>query len=67
MSFIPRPISLSPGDIAITTKKIENANGYFTKGTIVKVLGISDSGGYDITDSDGNIMLSCPWSSIKRK
>ena len=67
MSFIQRPISLNPGDLAVTTKKIENANGYFTKGTIVKILGISETGGYDVKDADGNIMLSCPWSSLRRQ
>ena len=59
MAFI-RHNSIKIGDIVKTTVKHENFAGYFEKGTIVKVIDITDRG-YDIEDEEGNRIIEIGW------
>lgn len=52
--------SIKTGDKVKTTVRHSNSAGYFEKGTIVKVIDITDRG-YDIEDEEGNKILEIGW------
>ncbi len=63
MAFV-RNNCLRLGAKAVTTKRLENTEGYMEPNTPVTIINISEKG-YDIADEDNNIIRGCDWKSIK--
>lgn len=64
LNFIPRRCRFKVGDWAVTRKKLKCEDGYFEKGTKVRVIGIT-AYGYDVADEHGNYVLDTGFHSIK--
>lgn len=52
------------GDHVVTKKKVRCQDGYFEKGTRVKVVGISPLG-YNLEDAQGNEIRECGFRCIE--
>lgn len=64
MAFVKND-SIKIGDTVKTTKVFSSFAGKFEKGSIVKVIGISDRG-YDIEDEYGNRVIEIGWDGLKK-
>ena len=64
MAFIKNN-EIKVGDICVTTRILDNFNGYFEIGTEVKVIDIGQRG-YDLEDNYGNQMLETGFDSIMK-
>lgn len=64
MAFVKND-GIKIGDTVKTTKVFSSFAGKFEKGSIVKVVGISDRG-YDIEDEYGNRITEIGWDGLKK-
>lgn len=64
MAFVKND-DIKIGDTVKTTKVFSSFAGKFEKGSIVKVVGISDRG-YDIEDEYGNRVIEIGWDGLKK-
>ena len=53
------------GDWAVTARKVDCFNGYFQKGTKVKVIEINPLYGYGLEDEEGHQIIDTGWNSIE--
>lgn len=64
MAFVKND-SIKIGDTVKTIKVFSSFAGKYEKGSIVKVVGISDRG-YDIEDEYGNRITEIGWDGLKK-
>ena len=62
---IGRNYSFKVGDVVRTRRIVDCFSGYFEKGTVVTVIGVSKRG-YDLQDADGNRIIETGFDSIER-
>jgi hypothetical protein len=64
MSWVEDKNIIRVGDTVVNTRVISSFAGKFTKGTKLKVTGISERG-YNVIDEDGHIIIECGWDFKK--
>lgn len=66
MAFVRKESnSIHTGDTVEAIRQIDGDDGYFEKGTLLRVTNISPKG-YDLEDEDGNIIKETGWSKVKK-
>ena len=63
MAYINKNIGFGHGRITTTSRRVENAFGYFEEGTKVEIVGISEKG-YDLQDEYGNRIIGTGFDSV---
>ena len=66
MAWVEDKNIIREGDLVTNTKVISSFAGTFTRGSRLKVIGIS-SRGYDVADEEGHKILECGWDFKKIK
>ena len=66
MACVRHKIGFSTGEIVVTSRVVESLGGYFEKGTVVEIIGVSNRG-YDLQDEYGNIILETGFDSVCKK
>lgn len=64
MSWVEDKNIIRVGDTVVNTRVISSFAGRFTKGTKLKIIGVSERG-YDVIDDDGHRMYECGWDFKK--
>lgn len=64
MAYVRHKTGFGTGEIAVTARMIEGMGGYFEKGTVVEIVGISDRG-YDLQDEYGNRVTETGFDSVE--
>lgn len=64
MAYVRHKIGFGTGEIAVTARVVESMGGYFEKGTVVEIVGVSDRG-YDLQDEYGNRIIQTGFDSVE--